>query len=297
MPGASPSGAGILPLFAETFLLVGRYFIIVYPVFLYFILSSFLLPHTTPDFSHWAWWVVSLGLVAILYIFKAGWSLMMYRAVKEWQVFQQRLLQGPVADADEPFPLPMIPFSLLKEFIPGMGQYGLTFLLGGILWALCVITPIGLLVWGAYHWIGSPEFILPLYNQNTLTFQDFQQFWDRLPMHQKTQLSQWNLVSMAAMGILFIVNALTLYWQQYVILKDTHAFKAFWLSARRAVRHPFQTVLILVYFWTFYLFFSLVGNMSDVLAFLGIFLLILTMVYFGLFLFLYLLRIDAEATP
>src|SRR5205814_847454 len=127
-----PSSSSLLLLFVETFAVMGRYFIIVYPVFLYFILCSFLMPHSVPNFSQGAWWVVSLGLIAVLYIFKAGWSAMMYKAVQEWQDLHKRLTspEGPVAQIQP------IPFSLLKEFIPGMGQFGVSFLLGGVLWVL-----------------------------------------------------------------------------------------------------------------------------------------------------------------
>lgn len=280
------------PLFLETFLILGRYFVIVYPVFFYFILQSLLVPRTQPDFNHWPWWVVTIGLVAILFIFKAGWHVMMYQATQEWLGMRAKLASAQNAPEEL---MPTIPFSILKAFIPGMGEYGLAFLMGGILWLLFTGLPVGLVVALGLYFIGIPQSLLALFSRPDVTPQDIQSWYETISALERSQLQNWNLIILATLVTLLIINGLTLFWQQFLILKQCNPVKAFFYSIRHALRHPVQTLIILVYFTAFYAAFALMVNLSDLFAFLGIFLLILTMVYFGLLLFLYLARVDAPS--
>lgn len=292
-------------LFIESFFLMGRYFVIVYPVFLYFILSGFLVPQAAiPDFSQWAWWVVSIGLLAILFIFKAGWNAMMYKAVTEWQDLRHRVFEKKEDVPREE--LQRIPFGLLKEFIPGMGQYGVPFLVGGGIWFVAACMLAGLMMWLGYHFIGIPEFITTALSNpeapgkgaqhliETMSTMDQAQFMQMLSAQERTQLDRWYLILIGIFILLAALNALTLFWQQYLIIKQCNPFKAFFYSGRQAIRHPFQAMVILFYFSIFMLSFSLMEKSGGLGAFLGEFLLILTIVFFGLFLFLYLLRVDVE---
>jgi hypothetical protein len=285
----APQGS-VFSLFGETFLLLGRYFLIVYPVFLYFIISSLMVPRTAPDFGHWAWWVISLGLLGILFIFKAGWNHMMYKAVEDWQELKQKATQ-PEGVAVE---MAQIPFRILKEFIPGIGVYGPSFLIGGFVWVIFIALPVVLLAWLGYQYIGIPEFFQTLLTRPELTPQEVEQAMQSLTPTEKSQISSWNWLFLLALVLLAVVNALTLFWQQYIILRQCNPFKAFVYSARQALSRPFNTVVILLYFSFFYFVFTLMGGFSSLMAFLGNFMLIITIVFFGLFMFLYLLRVDAQ---
>lgn len=295
-PGTSPKPREpkqqwlLLQLFGETFLLLGRYFVLVYPIFLYFILSSLVVPKTPPDFSHWAWWVLLVGLMSILFLFKAGWNFMMYKAVQEWQEVTQRTSEEEKQEGSSG--LSQIPFGLLKHFIPGIGEYGVPFLIGGFVWILLTGLPTGLLAWIGYQLIGIPAFFISLLNNPQLTSGDIQKALETISAVERTQLNDWNLLFLLMLLIITLLNGLTLFWQQYIIIHQCNPLRAFLYSARQALKHPFNTLVILTCFSTLYLFFCLFAGFHDLAAFFGNFFLILTIVFFGLFTFLYLLRGD-----
>ncbi len=277
-------------LFVETLVMLGRYFIIVYPVFLYFILSSLVIPKTAPDFSHWGWWVITVGLAAILYIFKAGWNVMMLKAVENWQS-----LQGNKASVQTETPqAPFFPIMLLKDFIPGMGEYGLPYLIGGLLWFLMFGIPIGSLIWVGYWFVGLPHGVLTLLQQENVTTAEFQKIIANLSVAEIHRINEWTIILLVSLVLLILINTMTLFWQQYLVLKQCSPFKAFAYSAKQALRHPFKTFFIAIIIGMFNLLSYEISATSTIGAFLGNFLIILLMVFFGLFQFLYLIRQDEE---
>jgi hypothetical protein len=290
-PSSSPADKSLMQLFSETFLMLGRYFIIVYPVFLYFIISSLVIPRTAPDFSHWAWWVVQFGLVAILFIFMSGWNAMMYQAVQEWQVLKQK-----ASESDIQSEVQQVPFRLFKEFIPGMGQYGLPFLVGGFIWLLMVSAIVMLFVWLGVYYVGIPKIFMTILEHSEITQTEIEHLVETLSALEKTQLANWNLILLGLFFSVMIINGLTLFWQQFIIMKQCNPFKAILLSARQAVRHPVKTFIILFCSGFLSVGLTLFSSLSTLTAFFGQFLLILSMVFFGLFMYLYLLQ-NVDVTP
>jgi hypothetical protein len=283
-----PSGYSLLQLFTEGFLMLGRYFIIVYPVFFYFILSSIFIPKSAPNFGQWVWWIIVAGWMGILYIFKAGWSAMMYQAVQEWQVLKEKLRLNQLEKSD----IQPIPFSLLKNFLPGMGEFGVPFLMGGILWFLAAALIFGTLLWLGMHFVGLPHSLITLLEKEPVNPNDVQKLLLKANPAEQTQLAQWNLIFLGLLLLFAVYNGLTFFWQQFIIIKQCNPFQAFFLSGRHACKHPFQTLVLMLSFGFAVFCFSFVTGLSDIGTFFGNFLLIITMVFFGLLLFSYIAHTD-----
>ncbi len=278
-------------VFMETFLVLGRYLVIVYPVFLFFIISSMVFPRTAPTGDTvWAWWLIFAGLSAAQLLFKAGWSLMMFNAVKEWSGMKQTMLTSRQIPPD----IQRIPFGLLKDFLPGIGIYGPSFLLGGIGLSVLSLIPVAALLWVGYQVVGISDAL----REQLMSFNISPGWYEsatKAYMGMSTdQHLGWFLITLAIIAIYALINGLTIFWQPFVIIRQCNPFKAYLYSIRHVLRHPFNTLVILIYIGISMATFSLMSGMATIGAFIGNFLWILSIVFFGLFMFMYLDRFDDE---
>ncbi len=291
--GGQPQSS-LVQLFAETLPMLARYLVIVYPIFFCLILIgllfNFVIPNQSPDFGQWNWWVICLGIVSIVYLCQAGWNMMMYKAVEDWQTFKKDISTVKPSSPEklEEEGVMNTPFVLLKAFFPGVGEYGPSFLVGGFLWVLIMAIPIAIIMWVGYTYIGIPSFLTAFQPTSQLSPQDIQNIVDKLPAIQQNQLNEWGLLAIGAMILIAILNGLTYYWQQYLIIKQCNPFKAFIYSASQALHHPLRTILIMLFFGLLGFTFLIFQSLPSFLAFIGSFLSILATVYFGLFMFLYI---------
>jgi hypothetical protein len=276
----------LAPMFAEALALLGRNFVLIYPVFLFFILASLLVPRHIPSVAQWRWewWVVIVGLMTIYWIFQAGWYAMMFEAVTLWR----EASKSPPSVEPSKSVWETLPIARLKAFIPGMGAYGLPFLLGGMLSLVATVLPVALLGWLGYRFVGIPQGIWAFSRQKAITVADLESLIHHLSAAEKAQLATWDGLFLLALALVFLVQLLLLFWQPLVIIRQGNLSQAMWDSIRYVKHHPLRAIVILVSQTMLYLLFLLMGVMP-VVNLLSDFFLILTIVYMGLFLFLVLL--------
>jgi len=275
-------------LMMEAFMLLGRYFVVIYPIFLYFILRSLLSPKALPDYQHWAWWVVSVGFIAIWFLFEAGWHAMTFQAV---QLYETQRTQTIPENPSEIPPEIVFPFALLRAFIPGIGEYGLRFLVGGFLNIMLFALPAAAMIWLGIQTIGIPHLILPFLNTPEFQTQQFEKAFLAASAPEQMQLLLWEGIFWAILLLTLLVTNLTMYWRPYVIMHQFSPPRAFLKSVRFIFKHPLLTIQILFLSVALGLLAALT-SLSTWTALFGFFLMILIMLYLQFILYLVLYRAD-----
>lgn len=296
-PPAQPSDRffPLAPMFWEAMLLLGRYFVLVYPVFVYFILDSIIRSMSQWNaVAHPAWWIVNIGMFCIFNLFAAGWNGMIFQALKEWEQLRQQ-----VAAANTwPEEIKRIPFGLLKQFIPHLGQHGPRFLIGALLWGVLNILPLAGLVAVGMAVVGVPpemkEIFSLMMRSEAPAVAEINTLLAGLSAQAQWRIAQWNLLAIAAMLLMFLVAWLTMFWQQHLYVSDVNPAKALWRSARTVLKSPFKTLLIILANSAFWMTLSVLAAVSSLFIFLGPFLWILGIIYFDLLKYLYVVRSEAR---
>jgi hypothetical protein len=268
----------------EAFMLLGRYFVVIYPIFLYFILRSLLSPKTLPNYQHWEWWVVSIGFIAIWFLFEAGWHAMTFQAVKLYEA--QRL--GPLPEST---PEAVFPFALVRAFFPGLGEYGPRFLVGGFLNFLLFALPAAAMVWLGIKFIGIPHLILPFLNSPDFQAQQFEKAFLAASTAEQMQLMMWEGLFWAVLLLILLITNLTMYWRPYVLIQNISPPRAFIRSIRFICKRPFLTIQILFLSVALGALAALT-TLSPWTALFGFFLMILIMLYLQFLMYLILYRAD-----
>jgi len=286
-----PKPGPFIQLMGEAFLLLGRYFVVVYPIFLYFILRSLVTHQALPNYRHWEWWVVTIGFIAIWFLFEGGWHAMTFQAV---ELHEKQRTEPPPPDV----PLEIVfPFALLRAFIPGIGEYGARFLTGGFLNILLFALPGALVLWLGYRMIGIPKVVLPFLTAPELNSQQMQQAFMAASPHEQIQLAMWDGIFWALLLIIFLVTLLTMYWRPYVLIKQIRPPMAFWKSALFVFTHPLLTLQIMALSVFLGLAAGMLASLSAWTAFIGFFLLLLTLLFMQFLLYLILYRTDGPQHP
>ena len=284
-----PQPVSMLGLFQEALPLLSRYFIIVNPVFLFSCLSYFM-PSAPPKFHPVAWWSVTTGLVAILFLFQAGWNWMMYKSVEMWE-FEKHPVSPPPEDLVEG---PFYWIKLLNAFMQGLGEFGLPFLIGGILWSLVTLLHVWLFlicqsqVPGFHHYTELIQQFStdPTQGQNLLM---------NLPEAEMEQIAGCILLIIGGFLVSSVINYLLQFWQPYLLIKRCNPFKAMVYSVRHVLRHPVQSFMIwggFILLSFFCLSFTLLPALVSMFSLL---LMVIGIVYFGLLQYLYLAEGDVVA--
>lgn len=304
-------GYPLTSVFKEAFVLLGRHFTLVYPVYFYFLVLILVIPqHAVMDES-WQWQVIGFGLVAIWFIFQAGWHAAMKPKVLAWLKTQHhrqmadQFVRNDYGDSSRTSTMasgrdwdetPNKPWQFLTDFFWGVGQYGPMFLLAGMLWfGITVFLPYRAAQWWCESVIGTPAVIMDIKTKAaTMTQAEIETLLHSVSTADQLIIMKWGAV-MLGFGLLTIVlNTFFLYWPQFVLLKTPNPFKALWASIRYAVSHPGTSIVIntALVFTTMVL--MGISAVSEITAFFANLLLIISVVYFGLLTFLVVLHSDAS---
>lgn len=277
----SPEKTGLIALLFESFAIVGRYFVLSYPLFLFLLLVQLLTPKGHPDWQQPALWVLLFGFVVLHFLFQAGWSVMNAKAVENWQTLKQQNEVVPTS----PFGV----FGLFRYFFEGVGQFGLSFVGTGMIVFVLTAGLILAAIWYGITFVGFPDSILKMIQQGKPVL-DIMTYLDKLPEHSRvfSQLRAWDSVLLPAILASIVVSALTLYWPQFVVLKSANPFKALWTSAFHILTHPLDSLMILFLVGSFELLALFFSGASGILSVLGLFLFLMMSVVFQVFFFLYL---------
>lgn len=307
-------GYPLTSVFKEAFVLLGRHFTLVYPVYFYFLVLIMVIPQHAVMDNSWAWKVMGFGLVAIWFIFQAGWYAAMKPKVLAWlktqhhrQVaeqfhnhdhFESNRTQAPTESSGprEWEEKTNKPFQFLIDFFWGVGQYGPMFLLAGMIWfAITVFLPMQASQWVCETVVGIPAFITKLQARTTPPSQaELETMVRAMSVADQVMVMKLGAVMFGFGFLTIILNTFFLYWPQFVLLQTTNPFKALWASIRYAVTHPGTSIVLntVLVFTTIVLMAASV--VSDIVAFFANLLLIISVVYFGLLTFLVVLHSDAS---
>ena len=306
-------GYPLTSVFKEAFILLGRHFTLVYPVYFYFLVLILVIPqHAVMDES-WQWQVIGFGLVAIWFIFQAGWYAAMKPKVLAWlktqhhrhvadqllnhDCFESTRSQAPsdtsgLRDWEE---TTHKPWQFLSDFFWGVGQYGPMFLLAGMIWfGVTVFLPYRLGQWLCETVIGMPAFLVALKTKPTPpTQEEIEALLRTVSVADQVLFLKWVGVAFGFGLLTIILNTFFLYWPQFVLLKTANPFKALWASIRYAVSHLGTSIVINTVLVMTTITLMGVSVLSDITAFFANLLLIISVVYFGLLTFLVVLHSDA----
>lgn len=282
----------IFRLFSDSFAVFRRNMILVYPLLLFLLLVSVLMhPESgalpTLDMK----WILLIGSIILLFFaFLAGWNNMMYEACRRW-VFPDKTPPVPASQTQTP-PTGAEPFkeifSLFGYFLPGVGEFFGSFLIGGLIQVGVAL----LIFYGAQTLIeqggGVPHVLEKMTALKTQA--EVNTFIAGLPVTEQEQMGRFSMVLLGAMAVYGMFYLLTMLWGPYVIVHRVNVFKAYGLSMRQWVRDPLRILAIALLFFMVYSLLLLLqpNDMGLMLLFQFIFLFLKTL--FGLVLFVYLLQ-------
>ncbi|MEW5970252.1 MAG: hypothetical protein AB1706_10320 [Pseudomonadota bacterium] len=221
--------------------------------------------------------LISIALLSI--ILNAGWYNMFYKATN-----------NPVNPNLTKVEQTVKSFELFKEFFPGVALYFYPFLLGSLIYfALIAILYLITYSIGIDH-IGIPsgvswaKFIDPEQTYNSL-----QEYIENLSPGIKYQIALWELLIMATIFIQFIVNYLTMFWAQLILINSVNPVKAFIDSFKTVFKHPLRSFIIcLSYSFMLQVCFLVFSIPFILFQLLGIVSYIYTITFFNLMIFVYL---------
>lgn len=292
----TPIQPSIWQLFRVSLHIFAVNFPIIYPIFLYYTVFSMLVPTQIPDFSQWQWWVISLGGIAMVYLFKAGWNAMMNQAVVE--VFHQsnQKTQGAVLEVQGKDWLAS--FAIIKPFVGGIGEKGLTYLVVGILETLLLILPGLILGLIAYYTYGFDEQVFTAFfaqaNQAQGSSAQLLTYLEKLPDAQLNMLSFWSLVVMAAVLLSALLQWFLLYWEALLFQSKKLAPLAIFKSIGLCFEYPLKTLVMGALYYSTLFFIFAISLMGELGAFFSSFLLMTHTAVMGILFYLFLYTYKPE---
>lgn len=278
-----------------------RHFPLVYPIFAFFVLLDFVIPKTAeafqPEYTG-KWMLLIAAIYCIWLLFESGWTYMAYEATKKY------LNKTPVASGDEEPGFSSISesFSVLKNFFPGVGHYGVSFLVAGFLEFLPKILILGL----GYYVLGAPQKLGALVatyqhvlSQPSLSITEQQQALNQqlpkvLTEHDVNQLSLWFLLLLLTFAVSIIIKMSLLYWRCQICRNDENPVKALWSNLLLVAKHPFATIGINLFFELQFILLTLLALGGDLFKVIITPILMILIVVKSLYLFLYMDEVSPQ---
>jgi hypothetical protein len=272
-------------IFSDSFIILSRYFTLVYVFFLFLLLIGFLLPRQAEPSLDPAWIALAVVVVLIGMAFLAGWFSMITKACLNFLVGKNR-----ITTEEEPDPaLPLMEsFALFREFFPGIGTHFISFAIGGFL-NLGVLAAILYFVQDATASMGPSIDLMEKLARMDLPQREAEM--RAMSFAQLEALSRLSLIIMGGVIGYGVFVLLTMFWPAFVILHQQNVFKAYWQSILQFFRDPFRVIAIGLFF--------VLGHVLPLLLFAGgsvfllvmcQFLLMLLEIYTVVVLFVYVLH-------
>ena len=259
----------IKELFSKTYNLVKYNLVLVQPLLIFFLLMGFILNPAGRVRFNLTGIVLLLSVGGLFCAFIAGWFNMFHKSVE--------LQSNPDLPPEE---RAVRSVGLFKEFFPGVGKF-----LPKIAYGLIIY---GFLVFLSFLLIHFTGIILVKY----FGYSGGSKFSDLLSLiiaDKKTSgldtiaINQWNVISL-------VLSYFTMFWIQAIISANRHPVYAYFESFRAAIKAPLTTIIIFLSSWFSMMLISgfIAITYSNIFAqFLGLMLMILTLVYFIMMAFVY----------
>ncbi|MCA9797988.1 MAG: hypothetical protein KC474_00435 [Cyanobacteria bacterium HKST-UBA04] len=305
----------LLTCLAESVRLMNMFYGLIYPVFLYFILASMtlspLLSSTAAPNSlspSPAWVLLMLCYLALWFVFQSGWHAAMVAGVRFWvkALPNHQLSQPDTTDTVDlsTSDLAQVPrgiLQLFKAFGLGLGEYGMRFLLTGLLWyVLALALPSLALTVVGLKFIGVPKGFVTLWQQALgdpgMTVNQLAQALNQLGPAELAQLNHWGWLMLAMAAVILVTNALSLFWPQFLVLYNLNPLKTLWHSARFSLKHwPWALGIGILYGLAFIIILVL-NNLSDLTSILAGLLQMFFIIQMSVLGFLVVLRLEGTGT-
>lgn len=277
----------IADLFEQTKELLRLNMMLIQPLVLFFILILLILMvisdkvnfKETPEMSIQILVVAGLCAGLITVVFNAGWYNMFNKCVKT-------PINANLTKAEQA----MKSLELFKEFFPGVALYFLPFFLGSLIY-LALLAIIFLLAYntGQSH-IGIPEGVSwGKFVDAEESYKSVQDYLLSLPVDVKEKINLWSSLVMGAFIANYILNYLTMFWAQFVVIKNVNPVAALVESIKTVVKHPLRAFIISLSFaFALQVCFIIFSINFILFQFLGIIIYVFVITYFNLMIFLYL---------
>lgn len=287
--------SSVLHLIGESFSVFRRNFVLVYPLLFFLLIISLLKPSEAgiPELDL-KWILLLVSMSCLYFAFLSGWYTMVAEACRRWM---ERKSKPPQELTPQEVTAELLdPFTLFRQFLPGVGEYFGSFLLGGGIQVGAV-----LLIFGVAHllidqYIGVPVFLGELVNIKTEA--EAQALINALSPEAQEQFGNFTLVilgSLLAYGVFYL---LTMLWSPFVILHRVNALTAYRMSLVQWFRDPLRVLLIALWFFLLNSLLMMVPPAGPLLLILFQFLFMFLKTYFAVMLFLYVMQnCPAEVIP
>jgi hypothetical protein len=189
-------------------------------------------------------------LILIYAAFTAGWADMMAHVVA-----QARLTMPPDAGAAATTLAPPSAgaqrdafgpgsFGLLRFFFPGISQYFLVFVWGGLL-QLAAMAGVAGAAWAVLQWLGmgTPAVLQKLW-QPGLTPEQLEAALFKLSPAALAELETFFAVLLAALAAYGLFSLVTMFWMPWAVLHQSNAWQAYGQSVRLFFKDPLRLLLV-----------------------------------------------------
>ncbi len=268
-------------ILADSFAIWTRNFALMY-IFLFFsLLIVGLWPESETPSLEPRWILLGAVLLLLSAAFMAGWFHMISVASQRYFSAQKGKPVDVAVTVDA--------FKLFGEFLPGIGQFFGSFVVGTLVQALVA----GLIIYLVWDHIG-PQMAL---FEKLAAMQPVERaaYMARMPMPEQLALGQASLAMMAGLAGFALYTLLTMFWQAYVVFCEYHALKALWMSVRQFFRDPLRVMGLGLFFLMLQLLLTLLMASSPVAFVVGQFFNLMAEIYMAIVLVVYV--IGASGKP
>lgn len=265
-------------LLPQTFSLIRDNLVLPIPFLVFLLLLGFVLAPLTSASSMLAFAYMLFVAVALFAVFLSGW-LNMFKTCVHNASNNEKLSKEEIA---------INSFSLFKEFLPGVGKYFTKIALGLLFYILLYNFLMLILETIFAYFFGTFAFDKNTLVNNINNPSAAQDFWANISDSDKSKIMKLTVVE----GIItFLYCYLTMFWVQFVLIKDLYPLRAFVKSAQKVIMNPFGALFVFLsgFMGIFsVLFFSAILSKDSPFQLLVLFLLVYAIVFYIMLTFLYL---------
>ncbi|MBY0405582.1 MAG: hypothetical protein K2X66_16890 [Cyanobacteria bacterium] len=297
----------LISLWVDSFIVLGRNFVLLYPLLFFSLLMSMLVPETHELPTLDVKWVTLLSILLLLYNgFMAGWFNMITTAVVNYRTlvkkvhaaeksgFSQQNAQELMAkelQSTDPF---IEPWRLFKAFFPGVGEFFSSFVLGGGLQLFgMIVIVLGLLLAFQFDWDTITQCF-----EKFATFktpEEGELYLKSLPEAKQLDFALFAVVILGSFALCGVFSLLTLFWSPLVIVRQMGALKAYGASIVQFFKDPIRIILIgTLYVMAMFISMVMMGTGSEILAMFFNFMVAVLKTYFSILVVMYVIRVKEK---
>lgn len=219
----------LLGILGDSYVIWSRNLTLMYVLLFFQLLVSQIVPKSEMPALDWRWALLAIVVALLTAAIMAGWFSMIATACTR---YLERKEKGAAETVS-----PIEPFTLFREFLPGIGARFPQFTLSLII-QIAFIALLGFLVYP--YWMKNQALVMELLKDRA----EGRTTPPVLTFPQQQQLAELLLMMLASMLLHLLFMLLTMLWPAYVTLYRDNAFKAYWRSFVQFIRDPFRFLAI-----------------------------------------------------